>query len=49
MFCPKCEVQLEEDDFKLTIFGRQAEIVMTCPECGYEVIIGFGQEDLEEK
>ena len=47
MKCPNCETKLSKDDFEIIIYDHEeAEIILTCPTCGNEPIIGFSEKDL---
>jgi len=50
MNCPKCEAELNEDNFKIVVWDSSADIELTCPSCEIEddPFLSFDQEYLNE-
>uniref|UniRef100_A0A6M3KCM3 Uncharacterized protein n=1 Tax=viral metagenome TaxID=1070528 RepID=A0A6M3KCM3_9ZZZZ len=49
MKCPECKKNVSSDDFKVEVFGDDVDVEFVCRSCGYEAIIGFGEEDLDSE
>jgi len=48
MHCPKCKEKIKTDDMKIEIYGSEAMVIINCPECFWEYLMGFSQSDLDD-